>query len=143
MLDLLSVHSGHTKRPLVPLWLLEVPSPEVIYAKNTRGLWASHECVLFPLLSCQGHLSFQYRQFLASPCRSRDPDVFCAPIPWWYWCTLCTSVYQSLILLWIWCARPSNLHSPVYPVIPFLLLAEGRDPLVLFLVRIFTVWPLQ
>jgi len=36
--------------PSVPLWVLEVPSPEVIYAKNTRGLQASHD-------GCLSHLS--------------------------------------------------------------------------------------
>ena len=137
LFDLLCVHSGHTKHPSVPLWVLEVPSPEIIYAQNTGGFWAGHDGVLFPLVLCKAHLSLQCRQFLASPCHCRDPDGFCAPIPWWYQRTLYINVYQSLILLWVWCARPLNPHSPVHPVIPLHLLAEGRDPLLLFLVRIY------
>ncbi|KAK4816020.1 hypothetical protein QYF61_011010 [Mycteria americana] len=43
LLDLLCVHSGYTKSSSVHLWVFEVPSPEVAYAKDTRGLWAGHK----------------------------------------------------------------------------------------------------
>ena len=41
---------GYTKCPPVPFWLLEVPFPEFIYAKDKRGLWADHNGVPFLLV---------------------------------------------------------------------------------------------
>ena len=46
----LHLQGSYTKSPPVPFWVLEIPSPEVVYAKDARSLWASHNGVLLPLI---------------------------------------------------------------------------------------------
>lgn len=42
LFNLLYIHGGYTKSPLIQFWVHEVPSPGAVYAKNTWGLWAGH-----------------------------------------------------------------------------------------------------
>lgn len=45
----------------------KILSPEVIYAKDTRDLWASHNGVFLPFIPSQAHFRLQYSQLLGSP----------------------------------------------------------------------------
>lgn len=49
---LLHLQGNYAKSTLVPFWVLEVPSPAVIYTKDAQSLWASHNGVLLPHIPC-------------------------------------------------------------------------------------------
>lgn len=48
-------------------WVLEIPSPAVIYAQDVQGLWASHNGVILPFVPSQALFSFQHSHFWDPP----------------------------------------------------------------------------
>ena len=81
LFNLLCIHGDDTKSPSVPIWVLEVPSPEVVYAKDTQGLWVSNSRVLLPLDPAKLTSASSTDNCWEYPCDSRNPDGFCSLIP--------------------------------------------------------------
>jgi len=62
------------KSSLIPPWVLEIPSSEIVCDKDARSLGASYNGMLLPLLPSEAHFSLQYTQLLGLPCYSRNAD---------------------------------------------------------------------
>lgn len=43
LFNTLYIHCGYTKGPLVPFWVLEVSSSEVVYTKDAQSVWAGQQ----------------------------------------------------------------------------------------------------
>lgn len=69
-----SLQGSCTKSLLIPLRILDTPSPKTVYAKAAWSLWASHNGVLLPLIPGQAHFNHQHSQLLGSPCHSRNTN---------------------------------------------------------------------
>jgi len=44
------LQSSYAKSLSIPLWVLEIPSPKIVYPKDARSLEASYNGVLLPLV---------------------------------------------------------------------------------------------
>ncbi|KAK4819924.1 hypothetical protein QYF61_015299 [Mycteria americana] len=75
--------SSYTKSPPVPFWVLEIPSPGVLYAKDARSLWASHDgvSIAIELASDAGalhtnfrHMGHVHKKLGGGTARTADPN---------------------------------------------------------------------
>lgn len=115
------LHSSSSCSPMIPFWDPEIPSPEVIHAKDTWCFWASHNgvfCHLFPVklqLSVQSAVGIplppQTQRWILSlwtSVASRD--------------IVCQGQLKPDILVCLMCCA-MDPHSPRGPTVPFLHLA--------------------
>lgn len=131
-----SWYFGHTESPLGPRITL---SWGYLYQEHKGPLGQPHDA--FPTCSLLGSLQLPVQTTPGSLLlfqKSRWIQCLYALIASVYTVHLCLLMLYTLRLLWLWCARPPNPHSPVHPVTPFLLLAEDRNLLLVF-IRVFTL----
>jgi len=78
------LQSSYAKGPPIPLWVLEIPSPQIVYPKDARSLRDSYNGVLLPVLPSEAHFSLQYTQLLGPPCHSRNANGLWPFEFWWH-----------------------------------------------------------